>query len=136
MPLVQFCLFYFLCRTFLKLGKCNRKMHFYQNLICIFFYSLKLFLHKQTIKFSKTIFSFLPKHSFKPIITTSISMNPHSKPLITDTIFQGGEPFTTIAVGSDRDTGYTREIKPKGEFTQRQEEVIQIKLCNQNKVTS
>ena len=39
---------------------------------------------------------------------------------------QGNEPFTTIAVGSDRDTGYTREIKPKGEFTQRQDQVNEI----------
>jgi len=36
----------------------------------------------------------------------------------------GNEPFTTLAVGSERDTGYTREIKPKGEFTQRQDQVF------------
>lgn len=39
---------------------------------------------------------------------------------------QGNEAFRTVAVGSDRDTGYTREIKPKGEFTQRQEQVTTV----------
>ena len=49
---------------------------------------------------------------------------------------QGNEPLSTVAVGSDRDTGYTREIKPKGEFTQSDDQVrlvaTLIKLLHTN----
>lgn len=35
----------------------------------------------------------------------------------------GNEPFTTVPGGSDRNTGYTREIKPNSEFTARPDQV-------------
>ena len=46
------------------------------------------------------------------------------------TFMQGNEPIPSVAVNSDRDTGYTREIKPKGEFTQRQDQVSYVTVLS------